>query len=198
MSLRGFPQPLHDGAEIIFALNILKIWEDILKGFEVRTWTMRICTCLIVRKRKQIDLKAKEINWLMGKKSHLSIQNKLLIYKAAIKPIWSYGTELWSCTSKSNTVIMQRFQSKILRATANAPRYVTNHTLHTECDIPYVSDAIHGRINKHHNKLEAHPNPLLEPLIQPVNFSRLKRCWPLPEMILLDAYRTTPLQYMVS
>jgi len=45
------------------------------------------------------------------KNSHPSIQNKLLIYKAAIKPIWSYGIEPWSCASKSNTVIMHRSQS---------------------------------------------------------------------------------------
>ena len=41
----------------------------------------------ITRKRKQIDLKTKEINWLIGKNSHLSIENKLLIYKAVIKRI---------------------------------------------------------------------------------------------------------------
>jgi hypothetical protein len=93
------------------------------------------------QKRKQIDLKTKQINWLIGKKSHLSIENKLLIYKAVIKPLWSYGIELWGCASESNPVIMQRSQSKILRATT------------------------HERINKHHNKLEAHPNPLLEPLL---------------------------------
>ena len=57
-------------------------------------------------------------------------------------------------------------------------RYVTNHTLHTDCNITYVSDVIHDRINKHHNKLEAHPNPLLEPLLQSVNTRRLKRRWP--------------------
>ena len=72
---------------------------------------------------------------------------------------------------------MQISQSKILRATANAPRYVTNHTLHTDFNIPY--DIIDERINKHHNKLEAHPNPLLEPLLQRINTRRLKRCWPL-------------------
>jgi hypothetical protein len=43
----------------------------------------------IARKRKQIDLKTKEISWLTGKKSHLSIENKLLIYIAVIKLIWS-------------------------------------------------------------------------------------------------------------
>ena len=69
--------------------------------------------------------------------------------------------------------------SKILRAIANAPWYVTNHTLHTVFNIPYVSDVIHERLNKHHNKLEAQPNPLLEPLLQPTNTRRLKRCWPL-------------------
>ena len=42
-----------------------------------------------------------------GKKSHLSIQNKLLIYKAVIKPIWSYGIELWGWAIKSNIVIKQ-------------------------------------------------------------------------------------------
>jgi hypothetical protein len=94
------------------------------------------------------------------KNTHLSIENKLLIYKAAIKPIWSYGMELWGCSSKSNIVIMQRPQSRILRTIANTPQYVTNHTLHTDFNILYVSDVIHERINKHHNNLEAHPNPL--------------------------------------
>ena len=41
-----------------------------------------------------------------------------------------------------------------------------------------LRDVIHERINKHHIKLEAHPNPLLEPLLQPVKSRRLKRCWP--------------------
>ena len=114
-----------------------------------------------------------------GKKSHLCIENKLLIWKAVIKPIWSYGIELWGCASKSNIFIMQRSQSKILIAIANAPWYVTNHTLHTDFNIPYVSDIIHERINKNHNKLEAHPNLQTEPLLQPLNTRRLKRCWPL-------------------
>jgi hypothetical protein len=61
----------------------------------------------------------------------------------------------------------------ILRAIENAPRYVINHTLHTDFNIPYVSDVIHERVNKHHNNLEAHPNPLLEPLLQTVNTRRL-------------------------
>ena len=101
----------------------------------------------IARKRKQIDLKTKDINWLIRKNFHLSIQNKLHIYKAVIKPIWSYGIELWGCVSKSDIVIMQRSQSKILRAIANAPRYVTSHTLHTDFNIPYVTSSMKESIN---------------------------------------------------
>ena len=131
----------------------------------------------IARKRKQIDLKKKR-NQLVngGKKSHLYIENKLLIYKAVIKPIWSYGIELWGCASKSSIFVMHRSQSKLLRAIANAPWYVTNHILHTDFNIPYVSDITHERINKNHNKLEVHHNLQTEPLLQPANTRRLKRC----------------------
>jgi hypothetical protein len=43
---------------------------------------------------KQIDLKTKDINWLIGKKSQLFIENKLLVYKAVIKLIWNYAIEV--------------------------------------------------------------------------------------------------------
>jgi hypothetical protein len=84
--------------------------------------------------------------------------------------------QLWGCASQFNTVFMQRSQLKILRAITNAPRYVTIHTLHIDFNIPYVSDVIRERINKHHNKPEAHPSPLIEPLLQTTNTRRLKRC----------------------
>ena len=108
---------------------------------------------------------------------NLSIENKILVYEAVIKPIWTYGIELWGCASKSNTAIMQRAQSKILRTITNAPWYVTNHTLHTDLNIPYVSDVINERIKKHLSKLESHPNPLVETLKQPTRNRRLKRRW---------------------
>jgi hypothetical protein len=73
------------------------------------------------QKKKTNGLKKKRDQLVDRKKSHLFTENKLLISKAVTKPIWSYGIELWGCASKSNIVIMQRSQSKILRAIANAP-----------------------------------------------------------------------------
>jgi hypothetical protein len=53
------------------------------------TWRTHIKT-----KRRQLELKIRNMNWLMGKKSQLSLENKIIIYKTILKPIWTYGIEL--------------------------------------------------------------------------------------------------------
>ena len=132
----------------------------------------------VIKKRKQIDLKTKELNWLIGRRSNLSIENKVLLYKTIIKPIWAYGIELWGCASKSNISIIQRSQSKILRIITNAPWYVNNQTLHTDLNIPYIKDVIREKSTSHHNKLANHPNDILQPLVEPQHNRRLRRHWP--------------------
>jgi hypothetical protein len=62
-----------------------------------RTWKHHV-----VKKRKQVDLIIKQTNWLIGRKSPLAIENKILIYKTIIIPILTYGVELWGCASNSN------------------------------------------------------------------------------------------------
>jgi hypothetical protein len=151
----------------------------------------------ITKKRKQTYLKAKEINRLIGRKSNLSLENKLPVYKAVIKPIWTYGIELWGCASKSNTAIMQTAQSKILRTASNAPWYVTNYTLHTDLKIPYVNEVINERINRYLSKLEYHPNPIVDTLTQPTRNRRLRRRWTSDlhtEVTSLDGHPSKTLQ----
>jgi len=107
----------------------------------------------------------------------LSINNKLLLYKTVIEPIWTYGLELWGCASKSNIAIIQRFQSKLLRAIVNAPCYITNAMIHSDLSILTVQDVIHKRSNKHRAKLQSHSNPLLQSLSRDNIPRRLKRRW---------------------
>jgi hypothetical protein len=38
-----------------------------------------------------MDLRYKELYWVHGRPSPLSINNKLLLYKTVIAPIWTYG-----------------------------------------------------------------------------------------------------------
>jgi len=43
----------------------------------------------VTKTRKHLDLKTRELIWLIGKHSPLSLKNKLLIYKTVLKPIWT-------------------------------------------------------------------------------------------------------------
>jgi hypothetical protein len=85
------------------------------------TWRKHITT-----KRKQLDLQLRKLYWILGRKSHLSLEKKLLVYKAILKPIWTYGVQLWGTASNSNIDILERFQSKDLRIITDAPWYVPN------------------------------------------------------------------------
>jgi hypothetical protein len=131
----------------------------------------------ITKKRKQLDHKTRELKWLIGKNSPLSLENKLLIYKTILKPIWTYGILLWGCASKSNIAIMQRYQSKLFRIITNAPWYVTNQTFHSDLHIPLVRTVIQDCTHKHRTALVSHPNPLVKPMLHPAHNRRLKQRW---------------------
>jgi hypothetical protein len=130
-----------------------------------------------VTKRKQFLHKTRELEWLIGKTSPLSLENKLLLYKTVLSPIWTYGIELWGCATKSNIAIIQRYQSKLLRTMANAPWYVSNHTQHTDLRIPYVRTVFQERIAIHRTVLTTHSIPTMKPLLQQTYNRRLKRRW---------------------
>jgi hypothetical protein len=61
----------------------------------------------IFAKRKRLGLSLTKMYWLVGRKSKLSTNNKLLIYKVILKPIWTYGIQLWGTTSNSNIEILE-------------------------------------------------------------------------------------------
>ena len=131
----------------------------------------------ITKKRKQTDLKAKEINLAnrekiqsvyrkqatslqSGDQTHLDFRNRTLGMCQQIQ----HSNHAESTIKNPQTI-------------TNAPWYVTIHTLHTELNIPYVSEVINERINKNLSKLESHPNPLVETLTQQTRNRRLKRRW---------------------
>ena len=75
------------------------------------------------------------LNWLIGPHSKLSLDNKVLIYNSIIKPIWSYGLELYGNTCNTNIEIIQRAQSKILRSMTGAPWFISNDNIHKDLGI---------------------------------------------------------------
>jgi len=92
----------------------------------------------IATKRKQLDLKLQNLYWIIGRKSQLSLENKLLVYKVILKPVWTYGIQLWGTASNSNLEILERFQSKVLRIIRDAPWYIPNTVIKRDLQIPTV------------------------------------------------------------
>ena len=57
----------------------------------------------IKAKRCQLELKPKNMSWLINARSQLSLDSKLIVYKAILWPIWTYEIELWGCSKPTNT-----------------------------------------------------------------------------------------------
>jgi hypothetical protein len=133
-------------------------------------------TKYIKTKRKELNLKTKQMHWLLRRRSILSIENKLLLYKAVLKPIWIYGIQLWGTASISNIESLQRFQSKTLRSTLNAPWYINNHRIHEDLQMNTVLSGIKKWNTKYLRKLENQTNALAVNLLDNSETThRLKR-----------------------
>jgi hypothetical protein len=107
--------------------------------------------------------------WLLGRKSKLSIINNLLAYKVILKPILTYGIQLWGSASISNIEILERFQGKVLRMITDAPWHVPNMVLRQDLQITSVKEEIHRFSTKY-----THPNNLTVHLTVPPDHRRLR------------------------
>jgi hypothetical protein len=135
------------------------------------TWRTHIET-----NRHHLNLKLRGISWLLGRRSKLSLENKLLLYKCVLKRLWTYGIQLWGCAKPSHTQIIQRLQSKILRPITNAPWYVPTSTLHNDFHIPLVTTEINRLSLLYHQRPVGHHKALISAMVTPpTTVRRLKR-----------------------
>lgn len=129
------------------------------------TWKKHIQT-----KRNQLRFKVKELYWLIGNRSKLKMENKLLLYKTILKPVWTYDIQLWGTASNSNIEIIQRFQYKTLRDICNAPRYVPNDVIHRDLTITLIKCEITRLSKRHISQLTYHQNQLASKVIVELSF----------------------------
>lgn len=130
----------------------------------------------IKAKQKQLKIKSRKLYWLLGPRSQLNLNNKLRIYKAILKPIWTYGIQLWGTAKNSNIDILERYQSKTLRLITNAPWFVTNKNIGKDMNMLTVKQEIRKLSESYLQRLHNHPNPLAVSLLDCSNETRrLKR-----------------------
>jgi hypothetical protein len=116
--------------------------------------------------------------WLLGRKSKLSTNNKLLVYKAILKQIWTYGIQLWGTASTSNIDILEHLHSKTLRMIVDAPWYVPNTVIRRDLQTSTVKEEIQRYSSQYSSRLSARPNCLIENLIELPDNRRLRRHLP--------------------
>ncbi|KAK2583269.1 hypothetical protein KPH14_009279 [Odynerus spinipes] len=134
----------------------------------------------IRKKVEQLNAKYKKLWWLIGAKSQLTTNNKLLIYKTILKPIWTYACQLWGAASDSNVKIIERWQNKKLRLILKAEWYTPNKQIYKETGIPTVKEEIAKQSKSYQLRLTKHPNNLATKLLDISDErERLKRHHPL-------------------
>jgi hypothetical protein len=119
--------------------------------YQAHTWHKHIFT-----KRKQLGLTLTKMHWLLAPKSQLFTTNKLLLYNTILKPIWTYGMQLWGTATTSNIEILEWFQSKVLRIIVGA----SNSLIRKDLSCPTVKEEIRrysshygDRLRTHHHRL---------------------------------------------
>jgi hypothetical protein len=109
-------------------------------------------------------------HWLLGRKPKLSTSKNILIYKAILKPIGTYGIQLWGAAFTSNIEILERFQSKVLRTIVDAPWYMPNTVIRRDFQTQRVKEEIRHYSSQYSARLSVHPSDLVVNLMaQPDN-----------------------------
>ena len=130
----------------------------------------------VKKKREELNIKFRKMYWLMGRHSSMSVENKIILYNQVLKPVWTYGIQLWGCASQSNINTIQKFQNNVLRCIVNAPWYIRNTDLHRDLGMETVSDTIRKLAIAHQTRLQEHVNEEIVHLLDVDNLIRtLKR-----------------------
>lgn len=144
----------------------------------------------IKTKRKQVQDKFKSMWWLFRPASGVSIKNKLLLHNMILKPIWTYGCQLWGTAARTNIQKIQAVQSLILRGFTGVrwDDYVRNDTIHQILGVPPVVETIKDFTARYAQRLAKHPNSRALRLLQNCKkgLRRLKRRKPFDGIEDLD------------
>jgi Reverse transcriptase (RNA-dependent DNA polymerase)/Endonuclease-reverse transcriptase len=105
---------------------------------------------------------------LLRRKSPVSIDSKLRIYKSYIRPVLTYACPAFSNAAKCHLNKLQLFQNKILRMILNVKwtDFRTTNDIHDDCKIPLIKDFIANTTDKFYSKTVHHPNSMFTSLGQ--------------------------------
>jgi hypothetical protein len=75
------------------------------------TLDAKLCWKVHVKtKLEEHGMKYRYMYWLLGRQSALSVRNKLVLYTQMLKPVWTYGIQLWGCAAHGTFAVISAFK----------------------------------------------------------------------------------------
>lgn len=101
---------------------------------------------------------ARALYAITNRRSKLNMPNKLLLYRATVRPILTYAAPIWGYAGDSIINRLQTIQNIQLRIAANAPWFVRNTQIHRDLNTPTIKTHIKAISKKFYTNVETHPN----------------------------------------
>ncbi|GFW16432.1 probable RNA-directed DNA polymerase from transposon BS [Trichonephila clavipes] len=120
----------------------------------------------------------------IGQNSHLSIENKVLLYAAVMRPILAYASPVWGYATKTNINKLDTLQNSLIRMIVKATRYMRNDDIRNDLKINSFKTHIQNIAINFFTDLDTTNNVNMQNLIPYTPNDNTKR----PRRILLDSY----------
>ncbi|GFT27594.1 RNA-directed DNA polymerase from mobile element jockey [Trichonephila clavipes] len=114
----------------------------------------------------------------------MTMENKVLLYTAVLRPILSYGSPLWGYAAKSNLKTLENCQNKTIRMIVHANMYMRNSDNYKALKLPTFKGYIKKVATKFFDSLPLTNNYHILNLESYTPHDNTKR----PRRILLDSY----------
>ena len=101
----------------------------------------------------------------INRKSKLSLQNKLIIFKTIFRSVLTYGAPVWETCSDTHYRKLQITQNKLLKLIYDLPRYYSTRDLHSLDNIELIKDYIIDICQRFQDNAEFSENPLIRRLV---------------------------------
>ena len=125
----------------------------------------------------------KALNKLLCEKSVLPLDSKLLIHRAIVRSIITYGCPIWHTTAVTNLEVLRRLDRYVLRKIAAPPRelHITNEEIHVGLDIETLQEYINRLSVRFWTKRRLNDNSLIRNIgidakKKPYKNKNIKRC----------------------
>lgn len=128
-------------------------WDDHIRYLGVHIDTRMTFQHHIEQAVHKATVATKILYPLINRKSRLNTENKLQIYKLAIRPILTYGIPALKEIAQCHITKLQKAQSKCLKMILDKPWFESTSTVHRLANTPLIADHVAKLTNNFLSKL---------------------------------------------